>query len=517
MSKIKGQLFKRGLMWHLRSASQRQQTPLRLQQQSLQFLLQMSEQTAFGHHYKFAQIRAALDPIRAYQEQLPIVDYEQMYAHWWHRLLEDEANVVWPGKIRYFAQSSGTSGSPSKQIPVSKAMLGAMKRSTKFMFAHSTQWELGPDFYGRDFLIMGSSTTLRKQGQHWLGDISGINATQMPSWFRGFYKPGTKIIKLPNWEERLAAIAEQAHKWDLSVIAGIPSWVQMMLERVLQVQKADQIIDIWPNLKIYVSGGIAFSPYRQRFKELIGGNVHTLDTYNTSEGSLACQTRIDDEVMPLELILNNGIFFEFIPFNADNFSPTGQLLPQAKALHIGEVREGKEYALLLSTCSGAWRYLLGDTVRILNKQRAEVRLTGRIKHFVSICGEHLSVDNMNEALARCESELGLQFGEFHLQAVKVGNHFEHHWFLGQSAPLAGLSEELLAQQLDQYLGALNDDYKTEREDNLLRKVKLRLLPNALFWEWWGQQKRIDGQSKFPRVLTAKQFADWKQFLDAKGY
>lgn len=510
---IKGKILRKGLMWHFKSASQARHEPISLQKRTLQYLLNSAAKTDFGRYYKFSKIRASVDPIKAFQEQLPLTDYDGIYGNWWHRALAGEGNVCWPGRPSYFALSSGTSGSPSKKIPVTEAMLSAMRRSSKFMFAHSTQWGK-KDLYDHQFMILGSSTNFVRQGEVIMGDISGINASRVPAWFHRFYKPEKDILQMASWEERVDAIAKRAANWDLSVLAGIPSWVQMMAERILAHHKIDSLAEIWPNLQLCVSGGVALGPYKQRFQKLIGKEVSFLDTYNTSEGNLACQTRLDNDLMPMELILNNGIFFEFIPFDEQNFE-AGYPNSDAVVHTVAEVEEGVDYAIVLSTCAGAWRYLLGDTVKFVNKARAEIKITGRIKHFLSVCGEHLSVDNMNTAIEKLESHLDIEVEEFTVKALKVEEHFEHHWYIGMKSQQLPQENERIAQLLDIALCGLNDDYQTERRDNLLKAIKVKTLPSIHFWEWMKKEGKYGGQAKFPRVLTDTQFKDWQEFLAEK--
>lgn len=510
---IKGRILRKGLMWHFKSASQAKHEPINLQKKTLQYLLNSAAKTDFGRYYNFQKIGSSVNPIKAFQEQVPLTDYDGIYGNWWHRALEGDGNVCWPGRPSYFALSSGTSGSPSKKIPITEAMLSAMRRSSKFMFAHSTQWGI-EDLYDHQFLILGSSTNFVRQGKVLIGDISGINASRVPAWFHRFYKPGKDILQMANWEDRVQAIAERAGNWDISVLAGIPSWIQMMAEHILEHHKIDSLAEIWPNLSLYVSGGVALGPYKQRFQKLIGKEVNLLDTYNASEGNLACQTRLNNELMPMELILNNGIFFEFIPFDEQNFEMG---YPKADAIihTVSEVEEAVDYAVVLSTCAGAWRYLLGDTIKFVNKARAEIKITGRIKHFLSVCGEHLSVDNMNAAIEKLETHLDIEVHEFTVKAIKVEDHFEHHWYLGLDEYQLPQDNKRLAQLLDVALCGLNDDYQTERRDNLLKGVKVKTLKRQHFWEWMKSYGRYGGQSKFPRVLNDEQFDVWKTFVVEK--
>ncbi len=509
---ISGRIIKRGLKLQRRLTSQSRKKPIGLQREALKTLLKKAEESAFGKHYEFSEILKSKDIIKAFQERVPIHDYDKIYDEWWFRLLEEEENIVWPGKIRYFALSSGTSGSPSKYIPVSDRMLSAMRRTSKFMFSHSTQLGLPTAFYGRQFLMLGSSTEFKRKGDLFIGDVSGINSSQVPNWFKSFYRPGKEISQIKDWNKRIEAIARKAKDWNICTISGIPSWVQLMLERVIEYNGAETIHDIWPNFQVYVSGGVAFGPYRKRFDQLTSKPIITLDTYYTSEGCLAVQTRMDNENMPMELVLRNGIFFEFVPFNEENFE-NGQIRPNAMVCTVDDVQEGIDYAILLSTCSGAWRYLLGDTIKFINKKRAEIKITGRTKHFLSITGEHLSVDNMTQGIEAMEKEYDISITEFSVKGLSVDNHFEHHWFIGSDMEF---NENEFALKLDNVLSSLNDDYATERKDNLLKFIKVHRLNSSVFLDWLKSKGKIGGQSKFPRVMTDEQFKDWKKFIEEYG-
>ena len=510
--RLKGRIIKSGLRVHKRLTTQSRNKPITLQERTLKKLLKKAAETDFGKNYSFSEILKEGNFIKAFQERVPIHDYDKIFTEWWHRLLNEEENVVWPTKIRYFALSSGTSGSPSKYIPVSDQMLKAMSRASKFMFSQSIELGLSPAFYGRHFLMMGSSTEFTQKGDLFIGDVSGINSSNVPFWFRSFYRPGKKISKIKDWKSRIEAIAQKAKNWDICTISGIPSWVQLMMERVIEYNGVQNIHEIWPNFQVYVSGGIAFGPYRKRFEQLCGKSIITLDTYYTSEGCIACQTRLDNDLMPMELVLKNGIFYEFIPFDDAHFQ-NGQLLDGAKALTVDEVEEGIDYAMLISSCSGAWRYLIGDTVKFVNKESAEIKITGRTKHFLSITGEHLSVDNMNKGIEAMEEEFDITIPEFTVKGIKVGNHFEHHWYIGCDSLF---DETDFGKKLDLKLSELNDDYATERKENLLRNIKVIRLDENIFYAWLESKGKVGGQSKFPRVMNDAQFEDWKSFLQNYG-
>jgi hypothetical protein len=504
-----GRLIKRGIQLRNKinpgniSASE-------LQLKTLQELLQHAEQTAFGGQYGFRRILGSSRPMRTFREVVPVHDYNALHDQWWHRALAGEQDVCWPGKVKYFALSSGTSGAPSKYIPVTDDMMRAMRKASLEMFLGIAEIpEVDPSVYTRQMLMLGSTIDLRKEGDCYVGDLSGINAGRIPVWFRRYYRPGFKIARIADWDARIEAIAAEAHRWDVGVISGIPAWIQLMMERVIQRNGLSNIHEIWPNLSVYASGGVAFEPYRKGFEKILGKPLVYLDTYLASEGFVAFQTRTDTHAM--ELLLGNGIYYEFVPFNDDHFSPDGEIRPDAVALTLDEVEEGVDYALLMSTCSGAWRYLLGDTVRFTDLERCELVITGRTKHFLSVTGEHLSVDNMNSAIQHLEETFEIEIREFTVAGIPHQNLFAHQWYIGVDRPVDSAE---LARQLDQKLRELNADYDTERRENALRDVRVRAVPSQLFYEWQRSQGKMGGQSKFPRVMGREKFADWEAFVDA---
>lgn len=484
-------------------------SPAQIQQRSLQGLLRRAEHTDFGNYYAFPAIAAAPNPVQAFQQQVPIHDYGLLFEHWWSRTLAGEADVCWPGKVQYFALSSGTSEAASKYIPITTDIQRSMRWAAFRMFSCLPKYNLLPSFYTKEWLMIGGSASLQDKGHYYAGDLSGINARNPPAWIKGYYRPGTNIAMLKNWDERTEAIARMAPKWDISTLTGIPSWVQLTLERIIEFHKLDNIHELWPNLQVFVTGGTAFEPYRKSFEELLARPLIYQDSYLASEGFIAFQSRPGTSAMRLQL--NNGIFFEFVPFTEENFDEEGCLRPQARALSIGEVEEGIDYALLISTCAGAWRYLIGDTVRFTDKARSEIIITGRTKHFLSICGEHLSVDNMNQAISRVEDILNVKIKEFTVCGVKSGTHFAHKWYIG-CQPLVDAG--LLAKTLDEQLMLVNDDYAAERSAMLRAPEAVALAPEA-FYDWQRHKGKMNGQSKFPRVMKGGQFAEWEAFAATK--
>lgn len=482
-------------------------SPAQLQQRTLRRLLKKAAGTAFGQYYDFKELAKSEQPSKDFQAVVPVFDYDNMFERWWHMTLNKVENVTWKGKVRYFAVSSGTSGAPSKHIPVTDDMLRAMRRASTRMLFNLPRFQVSPELFAKDMLMLGGSTDLQTRGDYYVGDLSGINASKLPFWFRPFYKPGVQISRISDWNLRIEEIAKKAPEWDVAFIAGIPSWLQLTMEKVIEYHHADTIHDVWPNLTVFAHGGIHFEPYRKSFERLLARPLIYLDTYLASEGFIAYQNRPDTHAM--KLLINNGIFLEFVPFNEHNFDAEGNIRENASALCIDEVNENVNYALLLSTCAGAWRYLIGDTVKFTDAGRCEILITGRTKHYLSICGEHLSVDNMNSAIQELEEALNIAVPEFTVAAVEAGNFFSHRWYLGCDPVPANV--EALTGLLDEALKKVNDDYGIER-NSTLQRPQVHALPVRVFFQWQESRGKMGGQNKFPRVMKKDLFAEWEAFV-----
>lgn len=479
-----------------------------MQESTLRKLLKKASKTAFGKAYHFDQILRSKDIISAYQNEVPFFDYSKIYDEWWYKLVENgERDVTWPGKIKNFALSSGTTGSSSKKIPISKDMLLSMRKASFRQMCTMHDFDLPKDFYDKGMLMLGGSTHLERYEHGSLGDLSGILAGNLPVWMNSFYKPGQKISKESDWNKKLDIITREAHKWDIGIVAGVPAWIQMLLERIISFYKVDTIHDIWPNFRIYVHGGVSFQPYKEHFKSLLGRELIYLETYLASEGFMAFEML--NGVGAMSLVMRNGIFYEFIPFNKENFNVDGELVSGAKAVGLSEVNESEEYAIVISTNAGSWRYLIGDTIKFTNLNKQELKITGRIKHFLSLCGEHLSVGNMNDAISQLNHEFDLQISEFTVFGHRHLNRFAHTWWIGVEKEIDPV---IIRERLDSILISLNDDYKTER-GAALSELIVNVVQNELFYDWMKEQNKLGGSHKFPRVLNANQHESWTGFLE----
>ncbi|MFO7617279.1 MAG: GH3 auxin-responsive promoter family protein [Bacteroidales bacterium] len=478
-----------------------------IQTKTLKKLLSRARNTQFGKAYHFTETLLAPDPVGRFQKTVPIHNYEKIYAEWWHKLLGGEQrNVCWPGKVRYFGLTSGTSNDSSKRVPLTTDMTRAIRKVGIRQLLALADYDLPPRFYEKSVLMLGGSTSLNKIESYFEGDLSGIMAGRLPFWFNKFYKPGRPLAREKDWGTKIDKMVEKAPGWDIGGISGVPAWVQILLEKVIARYNLNHIHEIWPNFRVYAHGGVSFEPYRKSFNRLLGQEIIYLETYLASEGFLAFQR---DKNSNMQLVLDNGIFFEFVPFDEKNFTPDGVLVENPEVLTLSGVEEGKEYALLISTCAGAWRYLIGDTVRITNKERAEIIITGRTKHFLSLCGEHLSVDNMTKALQIVSEEIGFDIKEFTVHGMEYERLFAHKWYLGIDG--TQVASEEIRERLDRALKLLNDDYAVERQA-ALKEVLVEILPNQVFYDFLKHKGKEGGQHKFPRVLNGHT-GEWERFID----
>ncbi|MGN6567724.1 MAG: GH3 family domain-containing protein [Flavipsychrobacter sp.] len=481
--------------------------PITYQRHVLRQLLERGQYTAFGKHYGFGDILSnEVDFVSAFRKAVPIHTYNEMHKQWWHRCQEGEENVTWPGKVKYFALSSGTSEAASKHIPVTQDMIKSIKNVGFKQLYSMANFEIPPVAFEKGILMLGGTTSLFDKKDYYEGDMSGISAKNMPRWISTLlYKPGQKISRRPQWEDRIKLIVRKAKQWDVGIVCGVPAWVQIVLEEVIRYHKVKNIHEIWPNLSIYIHGGVSFEPYRESFKKLLGKPITYIETYMASEGSFGFQARPGAGI---KLVLNTGIFYEFVPFTPENFDEDGNPKQGAKTCLINEVKEDTDYAVMLSTCSGAWRYIIGDVIRFTDATEGEIVIVGRTKQFLSLCGEHMSVDNMNKAIDTVSRKLNITIREFTVTGLKYENLFAHRWYIGCDDDC---DPEEICNILDETLSQINDDYAVERT-SALKKIFVEVLPNSVFYDYLRAKGKEGGMNKFPRVLKGNQLKDWESYL-----
>ncbi len=482
------------------------QNPVLTQKKVLSKLLKKAQYTAFGEHYNFSEILKEDDLFKAFQKKVPVFDYNSMFKKWWYRSLNGEAYVSWPGRVKYFALTSGTSEASSKHIPVTSDMIRAIRKISIRQLVSTVRYDFPIEFYQKGMLMIGGSTHLHFNGTYYEGDLSGISAGNIPFWFQHFYKPGKRISKERDWSTKLEEIVKKAKDWDIGVIVGVPAWIQIMMEKIIDHYNLENIHEIWPNLSVYVHSGVSIEPYRKSLEKLFAHPIKYNESYLSSEGYIAYQSKYG--LNSMKMVLDTGIFFEFVPFNEENFDSEGNIRQNPKALTIEEVEENEEYALLMTTCAGAYRYMIGDTIKFVDKKEQEIIITGRTKHFLSICGEHLSQENMNQAIKMLQDDTNVDINEFTVAGIRHGSMFAHKWFLGTTEHI---DPQYARNKIDEYLNVLNDDYRTERIE-AIKEVFVEVYPVQAFYDYMKLHGKEGGATKFPRVLKEKQLKQWEEFL-----
>ena len=469
-------------------------------------LLEKAKDTEFGKHYKFDEILASKNVAKVFSEKIPYFDYNKINTEWWYKLHDGDKNVTWPDSPNYYALSSGTTGKTSKRIPVTDDMISAIKSAGIEQVYALTNFDLPSEFFEKEILMLGSSTDLEEKEDHLEGEISGISASNIPFWFRSYYKPGKEIALIDDWDERVKKIAEQAPSWDIGAISGIPSWIELMLKEVISYHKLNHIHEIWPNLQVYTSGGVAFKPYEKSFNALLGKPITIIDTYLASEGFIAFQSHPDDSSM--QLITDNGIYFEFVPFKPEYINQDGSLTADAPSYPITDVQLEQEYVLIMSTVSGAWRYIIGDTIEFTDVESAKIKITGRTKFFLNTVGSQLSVNKLDDAIQHLEKVFDVQIPEYTISAKRFDGEYYHSWYLGTDESKGNADN--FAEEIDNFLKSHNKNYKVARS-KALKGVTVNLVSPSVFYDWNETNKKKGGQVKMERVMGDEKFKEWEKF------
>ncbi|MBQ0768762.1 MAG: GH3 auxin-responsive promoter family protein [Bizionia sp.] len=481
--------------------------PIEAQEQVLRHLLETAIDTQFGKMYQFNSLLESETTAKDFAATIPYFDYNSISEQWWSKLHVGEIDVTWPGSPSYYALSSGTTGNTSKRIPVTDAMIDAIRQAGIQQVTALSNFDMPADFFSKEVMMLGSSTNLAEKDNHLEGEISGISASNIPFWFKGYYKPGEDIAKIDDWETRVQTIARRAKTWDIGALSGIPSWMELMMKEVINYHKVEHIHEIWPNLQVYTSGGVAFGPYEKSFNALLGKPITVIDTYLASEGFIAFQSRPETEAM--QLVTNNGVYYEFVPFHPDYIKPDGSLVEDAPSITLKDVTLDQDYVLIISTVSGAWRYLIGDTIEFTDVERAEIKITGRTKFFLNTVGSQLSVNKLDDAIQFLEEEFSTTIPEYTLCAKRFDDGFYHTWYIGSDTLKA--DENTIAEALDTFLKEANKNYKVAR-GKALEGVKVNVIAPSIFHDWNGANKKKGGQVKMERVMGENKFKEWERFV-----
>jgi GH3 auxin-responsive promoter len=482
------------------------------QEWTIRRLLKKGSQTDFGKFYDFSSMRQNREyTIENYRNTVPIQTYKSL-RKWWENALDGKSDITWPGEIPFWATSSGTSDGRQKHIPVTHELMKSIYRGGFMQFLAVRHADLPPKHFTKKILCISGSSKLNSIGTAEAGYISGITAQKMPKWFEFYHKPGRQINTL-DWEEKVEKIVENAPKWDVGSLVGLPNWSQIVLERIIETYNLNDIHEIWPNFNVFQHSGMSFDPYRANFDRITGRSLYLFETYFASEGIFALSKRpTENGKNKMQLLTGNGIFFEFIPFDSAHFDDFGELKKSHKTLLINELEEKTMYAIVISTNAGLWRYLLGDVVQFTNLAHLELEIVGRTSTFLNTCGEHLTEANLNEAVGWLNSNFNCDIRAFSIAPEMLGNQFSHHWYLSTTG---AFSANFLCQNLDARLRKMNEYYDFERSVSL-KSIQLTVVPEHFFKKWLEQKASSQPQQKFPRVLNGQNLMLWKSMLESEN-
>ncbi|MFZ4559687.1 MAG: GH3 auxin-responsive promoter family protein [Saprospiraceae bacterium] len=470
--------------------------PFAVQQRLWERLMQKARYTEWGQRYRFG----ALTSPEAFRQALPLSEYEALRPDV-TRMMQGTPNVLWAGRPQWFSKSSGTTGGKSKFIPVSPDnLIGCHLKGTwdtMGIFYHHR-----PDarqFSGKTMLMGGSWQPYEGNPDTRIGDISAIMIQRMPWVARPFFIPDRSTALLADWETKLERLAQAgARERDVVTIGGVPTWTVVLFRRILEITGKQNMLEVWPNFQLYTHGGVSFVPYRQQFQEFFPSeSVDYQEIYNASEGFFAIQDQLYEPESGMLLLLDNGVYYEFLPMSEWD-------KPQPKALGLHEVEMGKQYALVISTNAGLWRYLPGDTVVFTSLKPFRIKISGRTKQFINAFGEEVIVENTDQAIAMTCQETHAAVAEYTVAPVYFEREGKgrHQWLVEfEKMPADTLA---FAALLDRNLQKLNSDYEAKRYGDLaLTSLELQVLPQGTFLEWLKTKGRLGGQHKVPRLANQR--------------
>jgi len=473
--------------------------PHDVQDELFKKLIGFAQVTEFGRKYDFASLHS----YQQFKERVPVHTYEKLFPYI-ERLMRGEQNVLWPTDIRWFSKSSGTTNARSKFIPVSQEALEDchFKGGKDLYSLYINNYPDTKLFDGKGLGIGGSHqiNEFDPSASSYYGDVSAVIMKNLPPWAEFIRTPKLETALMSNWEEKIEKLADETRKANVTHMAGVPTWTVLLLQRIVEMEGKKNILEVWPNLEVFFHGAVAFHPYKKLFQTLIpSGQMHYMETYNASEGFFALQDQKDSDEMLL--MLDYGIFYEFIPVEElDKENP--------KVISLSEVELGKNYAVVISTNGGLWRYNIGDTVRFTSFYPYRIKISGRTKHFINAFGEELVVENAETAISRACDATGAVISNFtaapvYLQEGKKGGH---EWIVEFNTAPADLQK--FTRVLDQTLREINSDYDAKRAHDLaLIAPEVHSVAEGTFYKWMKSRGKLGGQNKVPRLANTREYVE----------
>ena len=467
--------------------------PLEVQNEVLINLLKNAENTEFGKKYNFSSIK----DYSSFSNNIPLTDYEN-FLKYIERSIKGESNIFWSSAIKWYAQSSGTTNSVSKFIPVSKESLEECHyKAGKDVLCLYVNNNKDSNLFSGKSLRLGGSKKLYENNNNYFGDLSAILIDNLPLWAEMLSAPNNEISLMDKWDEKIKAIINSTLNENITSLAGVPSWMLILLNKILEERNETTIKDIWENLEVYFHGGVNFDPYINQFKSVLGDGVRFYETYNASEGFFAIQDRNDHNDMLL--MLDYGIYFEFETL--DN-----KLKP--KIINLSKVKLDTNYALIISTNAGLWRYKIGDTIKFTSLDPFRIKITGRTKSFINAFGEELIIENAENALNKTLLKHKSTIVEYTVAPSFISKKDSgcHQWLIEFEKKPSDISK--FCEDLDKYLQELNSDYKSKRFKNItMKRLEIIVAKEKLFFEWLKFKNKLGGQNKIPRLCNDRMIID----------
>jgi hypothetical protein len=462
--------------------------PVEAQHNVWQDLLADGQYTEFGRTYAFSQIQSLAD----YKKAVPVQQYEDLKP-FIERMMQGEENVLWNTPVAWYAKSSGTTSDRSKFIPISDESLkdNHYKASKDVLSLYYTSHPESDLLTGKALVIGGSHQINQFNEDVQYGDLSAVILQNSPFWSNWMRTPDLSIALMDEWEEKIEKLAQSTITENVTSMAGVPTWLIVLLKRILEITGKESIKEVWPSLELYMHGGVSFVPYKQQFERLIGAPINYMEMYNASEGFFAAQDDLREEGMLL--MCDHGIFYEFMPASEwDKENP--------ETLQLNEVELGKNYAPVITTNGGLWRYLLGDTIQFTSLNPFRVKVSGRIKHFINAFGEELIVDNTDKAIAMACEKTGVAVSDYTAAPVYFSDEGNgaHEWLIEFEKEPQNL--QAFVQAMDAALQSINSDYEAKRhKDIALRMPEVTVVPQGSFAAWLSSKGKLGGQHKVPRL------------------
>jgi len=480
----------------IRKINKFKDSPIETQNEVLNYLISKGKETLFGNEHNFNQI----SDYDSFKKEIPIRTYEEI-THYVDRVRNGEENILWPGKIKWFAKSSGTTNNKSKFIPISKESLhdGHFKGGKDMLSLYGNNFP-NSNIYNGKGVMLGGSITETQSGKAKEGDLSAILLDEFPFWVNYHRIPDIETALMSEWEEKLERIAQQAVNENITNLTGVPSWMLILLKQIVKISGKKNISEVWPNLELYMHGGVNFEPYRSQFEELIPSKkMNYLEAYNASEGLIGLQDKSPSEGMLL--MLDYGIFYEFIPM--EKFS-IGIMEP----INLKDVELNKKYTIVISTNGGLWRYLIGDIIEFTTLYPFRIKISGRTKNCINTFGEELMVHNTDTAILNSCNKHNCSIRDYTVAPIYISeNSGGHQWYIEFEQPPK--NTEKFMQDLDKNLQNLNSDYQAKRTKNLILKFpELVEIKNNEFYKWLSDNNRLGGQFKVPRLSENREIADY---------